>query len=69
MRITMVGTGYMGLVSPHFADFGHHVTCLDNDAGKVAVFRGGLIPIFEPDIDRLVETSSLAGQRVTSPPT
>src|ERR1700730_13746553 len=56
MRIAMVGTGYVGLVSGAcFADFGHHVTCVDKDASKIAALQRGKIPIFEPDLDRLVE--------------
>src|SRR4051812_5545986 len=67
MRITMVGTGYVGLVSGTcFADFGHHVTCVDNNAEKIAVLRGGSIPIFEPDLDRLVEANSRAGRLIFS---
>jgi UDPglucose 6-dehydrogenase len=49
MRIVMVGAGYVGLVSGAcFADFGHHVTCLDKNADKIAVLNGGEIPIYEP---------------------
>src|SRR5262249_16381682 len=63
MRITMVGTGYVGLVSGAcFADFGHHVICVDNNADKIAALPGGVIPIFEPGLDRLVEANSLAGR-------
>src|ERR1700733_6164269 len=55
MRVTMIGAGYVGLVSGAcFADFGHHVTCVDKDAAKIARLRDGDIPIFEPDLDRLV---------------
>jgi UDPglucose 6-dehydrogenase len=63
MRITMVGTGYVGLVSGTcFADFGHQVTCIDNDVDKIAALQRGEIPIFEPDLDRLVETNARAGR-------
>jgi UDPglucose 6-dehydrogenase len=63
MRITMVGTGYVGLVSGTcFADFGHQVTCVDKDAGKIAALRRGEIPIFEPDLDRLVDVNVRAGR-------
>src|SRR5882724_4917515 len=63
MRITMVGTGYVGLVSGAcFADFGHQVTCVDKDADKIAALQRGEIPIFEPDLDRLVETNTQAGR-------
>jgi len=55
MRIAMIGTGYVGLVSGAcFADFGHHVTCVDKDAGKIAALHRGEIPIFEPGLDALV---------------
>jgi UDPglucose 6-dehydrogenase len=63
MRITMVGTGYVGLVSGAcFADFGHQVTCVDKNADKIAALQRGEIPIFEPDLDRLVETNASAGR-------
>ena len=63
MRITMVGTGYVGLVSGAcFADFGHQVTCVDKNADKIAALQRGEIPIFEPDLDRLVETNVRAGR-------
>jgi len=55
MRIAMIGTGYVGLVSGAcFADFGHQVTCVDKDAGKIAALHRGEIPIFEPGLDALV---------------
>ena len=63
MRITMVGTGYVGLVSGAcFADFGHLVTCVDKNAEKIAALHRGQIPIFEPDLDRLVESNVAAGR-------
>ena len=63
MRITMVGTGYVGLVSGAcFADFGHQVTCVDKNAEKIAALKRGEIPIFEPDLDRLVEANTRAGR-------
>ncbi|WP_445493050.1 UDP-glucose dehydrogenase family protein [Rhodopseudomonas sp. RCAM05734] len=63
MRIAMIGTGYVGLVSGAcFADFGHHVTCVDKDADKIAALRGGEIPIFEPGLDALVATNVKAGR-------
>src|ERR1700746_3279800 len=64
MRIVVVGTGYVGLVSGAcFADFGHHVTCVDKDAKKIAALQDGDIPIFEPNLDRLV-ADNMAGGRL-----
>src|SRR3954469_14885897 len=58
MRIAMVGTGYVGLVSGAcFADFGHRVTCVDKDADKIAALRRGEMPIFEPGLDALVASN------------
>lgn len=55
MHITMIGAGYVGLVSGAcFADFGHSVCCVDTDAAKVAALRDGRIPIFEPGLDEIV---------------
>jgi UDPglucose 6-dehydrogenase len=63
MRIAMIGTGYVGLVSGAcFADFGHHVTCVDKDEKKIASLRAGQIPIYEPDLDRLVEANMRDGR-------
>ena len=55
MRIAMIGSGYVGLVSGAcFADFGHQVVCVDKDAGKIAALRAGKIPIFEPGLEDFV---------------
>ena len=63
MRIVVVGTGYVGLVSGAcFADFGHHVTCVDKDEAKISSLMRGGIPIFEPDLERLVQSNARAGR-------
>ena len=63
MRIAMIGTGYVGLVSGAcFADFGHQVTCVDQDAGKIAALQRGEIPIFEPGLDALVAANMKAAR-------
>ena len=55
MRIAMVGSGYVGLVSGTcFADFGHSVVCVDKDAGKIDLLKAGRMPIYEPGLDALV---------------
>ena len=63
MRIAMIGTGYVGLVSGAcFADFGHQVTCVDKDGDKIAALLRGEIPIFEPGLDALVASNVKAGR-------
>ncbi len=63
MRIVMIGTGYVGLVSGAcFSDFGHHVVCVDKDASKVEALRAGRIPIFEPGLDELVAKNVASGR-------
>ncbi|MEJ5976720.1 UDP-glucose/GDP-mannose dehydrogenase family protein [Novosphingobium sp. PS1R-30] len=55
MRITMIGSGYVGLVSGAcFSDFGHDVTCVDKDEARIAALNAGEVPIFEPRLDHLV---------------
>jgi len=63
MRIVMVGTGYVGLVTGAcFSEFGVDVVCVDKDAAKIARLKAGGIPIFEPGLDKLVETNVKAGR-------
>jgi UDPglucose 6-dehydrogenase len=63
MRIAIIGTGYVGLVSGAcFSDFGHDVTCVDKDAGKIAALERGVMPIFEPGLDQLVERNVSGGR-------
>lgn len=63
MKITMIGAGYVGLVSGVcFADFGHDVVCVDKDEGKIAALKKGQIPIFEPGLDHLVASNVAAGR-------
>ena len=63
MRITMVGTGYVGLVSGAcFSDFGHDVICVDKDVAKIDLLNSGGIPIYEPGLDVLVKDNVMAGR-------
>ncbi|HEY1560220.1 MAG TPA: UDP-glucose/GDP-mannose dehydrogenase family protein [Caulobacteraceae bacterium] len=63
MRVAMIGTGYVGLVSGAcFADFGHTVTCIDNDAGKIERLEAGAMPIYEPGLEALVERNVREGR-------
>lgn len=63
MRVAMIGTGYVGLVSGAcFADFGHHVTCVDKDASKIKQLRSGGVPIYEPGLDLLIERNVREGR-------
>lgn len=63
MRIVMIGSGYVGLVSGAcFADFGHEVVCVDKDATKVDELKSGGIPIYEPGLDELVARNVAAGR-------
>jgi len=63
MRIAMIGTGYVGLVSGTcFADFGHHVTCVDKDQGKIDARLVGRMPISEPGLEDLVAANVARGR-------
>ena len=63
MRIAMIGTGYVGLVSGAcFSDFGHDVVCVDKDAGKIERLRRGEVPIFEPGLEGLIAKNAAAGR-------
>lgn len=63
MKITMIGSGYVGLVSGAcFADFGHDVVCVDKDASKIDALLAGKMPIYEPGLDHLVSTNVAAGR-------
>jgi UDPglucose 6-dehydrogenase len=63
MRISMIGSGYVGLVSGAcFADFGHEVVCIDKDTAKIEALRGGKMPIFEPGLDELVARNVAQGR-------
>ncbi|UAB79065.1 UDP-glucose/GDP-mannose dehydrogenase family protein [Erythrobacter sp. SCSIO 43205] len=63
MKIAMVGSGYVGLVSGAcFADFGHDVVCIDKDQSKIDRLHDGIMPIYEPGLDALVESNVKAGR-------
>ena len=63
MRVTMIGTGYVGLVSGAcFADFGHEVCCVDKDVEKIGRLRRGQMPIYEPGLEDLVEQNVKEGR-------
>src|SRR5438309_4743227 len=63
MRIAMIGTGYVGLVSGAcFADFGHRVCCVDKDAAKIDGLNAGVMPIWEPGLEALVKSNAERGR-------
>ncbi|WP_371347908.1 UDP-glucose/GDP-mannose dehydrogenase family protein [Ancylobacter sp. IITR112] len=63
MRVAMIGTGYVGLVSGTcFSDFGHDVTCVDTDLSKIERLKAGIMPIFEPGLDDLVARNVAGGR-------
>ena len=63
MRVAMIGSGYVGLVSGAcFADFGHHVVCVDKDPSKIERLNAGIMPIYEPGLAELVSNNVRAGR-------
>ena len=63
MRVAVIGTGYVGLVSGAcLADFGHQVTCIDKDAGRIAALCRGEMPIYEPGLNDIVAANTRAGR-------
>jgi UDPglucose 6-dehydrogenase len=63
MKIAMIGTGYVGLVSGVcFSDFGHEVVCVDKDTKKIEMLERGVVPIYEPGLDALMAKNVEAGR-------
>jgi len=63
MNITIIGTGYVGLVTGAcLADLGNHVFCLDVDQAKIDLLKGGGVPIFEPGLKEIIERNVDAGR-------